>query len=94
MTLSQPPKEYVAELPRGEVLPVTMPLPDAVESLKINLASFVKPPKMLQVLDAVEIKAKSLVLVYIPFRKSGKELFQPAFNLRTNKTLLEYAKNL
>jgi len=94
MTLSQPPKEYVAELPQGEVLPVTMPLQDAVESLKINLASFIKPPKMLQVLDTVEIKAKSVVLVYIPFQKSGKELFQPAFNLRTNKTLLQYAKNL
>ena len=94
MTLSQPPKEYVAELPQGEVLPVTMPLPDAVESLKINLASFIKPPKMLQVLDTVQIKAKSVALVYIPFQKSGKELFQPAFNLRTNKTLLEYAKNL
>jgi hypothetical protein len=94
MTLSQPPKEYVAELPQGEVLPVTMPLQDAVESLKINLASFIKPPKMLQVLDTVQIKAKSVVLVYIPFQKSGKELFQPAFNLRTNKTLLEYAKNL
>jgi hypothetical protein len=94
MTLSQPPKEYVAELPQGEVLPVTMPLPDAVESLKINLASFVKPAKMLQALDTVQIKAKSVVLVYIPFQKSGKELFQPAFNLRTNKTLLEYAKNL
>jgi hypothetical protein len=94
MTLSQPPKEYVAELPQGEVLPVTMPLPDAVESLKINLASFIKPAKMLQALDTVQIKAKSVVLVYIPFQKSGKELFQPAFNLRTNKTLLEYAKNL
>jgi len=94
LTLSQPPKDYVTQLPQGEVLPVTMPFQDAVESLKINLASFIKPPKMLQVLDTVEIKAKSLVLVYIPFQRSGNELFQPAFNLRTNKTLLEYAKHL
>jgi predicted Zn-ribbon and HTH transcriptional regulator len=94
MTLSQPPKEYVPELPQGEVLPVTMPLQDAVESLKINLASFIKPPKMLRILDAVEIKPKGVVLVYIPFQKTGKELFQPAFNLRTNKTLLQYAKHL
>jgi hypothetical protein len=49
---------------------------------------------MLQVLDTIEIKARSIVLVYVPFQKSGNELFQPAFNLRTNKTLLEYAKNL
>jgi hypothetical protein len=84
----------VTQLPQGEVLPVTMPFQDAVESLKINLASFIKPPRMLQVLDTVEIKAKSLVLVYIPFQRSGNELFQPAFNLRTNKTLMEYAKIL
>jgi len=94
LTLSQPPKEYVAQLPQGEVLPVTMPFQDAVESLKINLASFIKPARMLQVLDRVEIKAKGLVLVYIPFQRSGNELFQPDFNLRTNKTLLEYAKHL
>jgi len=94
LTLSQPPKEYATQLPQGEVLPVTMPFQDAVESLKINLAGFIKPPKMLQLLDTVEIKAKSLVLVYIPFQRSGNELFQPAFNLRTNKTLLQYAKHL
>ncbi|MBS1237400.1 MAG: hypothetical protein H6R37_644, partial [Deltaproteobacteria bacterium] len=94
LTLSQPPKDYVPQLPSGEILPVTMPIEDAVESLKINLASFIKPHKMLQLLDTVEIKAKGVVLVYIPFQKSGKELFQPAFNLRTNRTLLQYAKNL
>jgi DNA-directed RNA polymerase subunit RPC12/RpoP len=94
LTLSQPPKEYGSQLPQGEVVPVTMPFQDAVESLKINLASFIKPPRMLEVLDRVEIKAKSLVLVYIPFQRSGNELFQPAFNLRTNKTLLQYAKHL
>jgi hypothetical protein len=49
---------------------------------------------MLRVLDTIEIKAKSIVLVYVPFQKSGNELFQPTFNLRTNKTLLEYAKIL
>ena len=94
LTLSQPPKEYVNQLPQGEVLPVTMPFQDAVESLKINLASFIKPPKMLEVLDTVEIKARSLILVYIPFQRSGNELFQPDFNLRTNKTLIQYAKHL
>ena len=94
LTLSQPPKDYAPQLPQGECLPVTMPVQEAVESLKINLASFIKPPKMLPVLDSVEIKAKGVVLVYIPFQRSGNELFQPAFNLRTNKTLLEYAKYL
>jgi hypothetical protein len=94
LTLSQPPKDYVPQLPQGEILPVTMSVEDAVESLKINLASFIKPPRMLRVLDTIEIKAKSIVLVYVPFQKSGNELFQPTFNLRTTKALLEYAKHL
>ena len=94
LTLSQPPKDYVPQLPQGDILPVTMPVQDAVESLKINLASFIKPPKMLRVFDSIEIKARSFVLVYVPFQNSGNELFQPAFNLRTTKALLEYAKLL
>lgn len=94
LTLSQPAEEEVPQLPEGELLPVTMPVEEAVESLKINLASFIKPPKMLQVLDTVDIKARGVALVYVPFQKTANELFQPAFNLRTTKTLLEYAKHL
>jgi hypothetical protein len=94
LTLSQPPKKWIGQLPQGEALSVTMPIKEAVESLKINLASFIKPPKMLHVLADTEIKARAVVLVYIPFQKSGNELVQPAFNLRTTRALLEYAKYL
>lgn len=94
LTLSQPPKDEVPQLPEGEILPVTMPIDDAVESLKINLASFIKPPKMLQVLDTIDIKARGVTLVYVPFQKSANELFQPDFNLRTTKALIQYAKHL
>jgi hypothetical protein len=94
LTLSQPPKERTGQLPEGEVLPVTMPIKEALESLKINLASFIKPPKMLQLLANTEIKARGVILVYIPFQKWGNELIQPAFNLRTTRALLEYAKYL
>jgi DNA-directed RNA polymerase subunit RPC12/RpoP len=94
LTLAQPPKEWIGELPQGEVLSVTMPINEAVESLKMNLASFIKPPKMLRVLADTEIKARGVVLVYIPLQKWGNELIQPDFNLRTTRALLEYAKYL
>jgi predicted Zn-ribbon and HTH transcriptional regulator len=94
LTLAQPPKEWIGQLPQGETLSVTMPIKEAIESLKINLASFIKPPKMLHALADTEIKARAAILVYIPFQKSGNELVQPAFNLRTTRTLLEYAKFL
>jgi len=44
LTLSQPPKDYVPQLPQGDILPVTMPVQDAVESLKINLREFYSSP--------------------------------------------------
>jgi len=94
LTLSQPSEEEVPQLPEGEILPVTMPVAEAVESLKINLASFIKPPKMLPVLDTIDVKARGVSLVYVPFQKSANELFQPAFNLRTTRTLIQYAKHL
>ena len=94
LTLSQPSKHEVPQFPRGEILPVTMPVQDAVESLKINLASFIKPPKMLRVINTIDIRARSVALVYLPFQSTGHELFQPSFRLRTTKTLMEYAKHL
>ena len=42
-------------------------------------------------LPEIEIKGKSFFLAYIPFRKKGNELSQPAFRLRINKNILTYA---
>jgi hypothetical protein len=73
LTLTQPPKDYVINLP-GSVLPVTMPFQDAVESLKINLASFIKPPRCC---DLDRSRSRQKLVSSHPFQKSGNELFQP-----------------
>ena len=95
LTLSQPQEEVVKKLPEAPFYPVTLSIMEAVESLKLNLAGFVKPQRtMLPEIPHTEITPKSFVLVYIPFREKGNELTQPAFRLRLNKHLLSYAKNL
>ena len=95
LTLSQPREKPMASIPEGRIYPVTLPIMEAVGSLKTTLASFMKPRKNLYPrLPEIEIKPKSFVLVHIPFNERGNELSQPAFRLRINKNLLTLARHL
>jgi predicted RNA-binding Zn-ribbon protein involved in translation (DUF1610 family) len=95
VTLSQPEENWVPELPKAEIYPVTLPVSEAIESLKINLAGFMKPPGLLlPTLADIGIKAKSLALVYFPFQTQRDEIFHPFFQLRTTRNVLNYARHL
>lgn len=95
ITLFQPREELIPELPQAEMYPITLPVREATESLKINLAGFMKPPKkLLPKLPDIDIKAKSFALIYIPFIEKHHDLVQPLFHQAINKNLLSMAKNL
>lgn len=96
LSLSQPQDKLVPELPKGPTYPVTLPVSEAVESLKLNLAGFMKPPKSLfPNLPDVRIKAKRFTLIFVPFySKKGNELANPDFHLNMNRNLLTYARHL
>jgi len=95
LTLAQPEDNWVSSLPEtGNTHAVTLSIQEALEGLKINLASFMKPPSLLPRLQDIQIKPKTFMLVYIPFRERGMELSQPAYRLRINKNLLAYARHL
>jgi hypothetical protein len=95
VTLSQPQEEFVPELPKSELYPVTLPITEAVKSQKLNLAGFMKPKKTLfPRLPEIDIKPKNFLLVYMPFHQRGNELSHPTFRLRINKNLLAFARHL
>ena len=95
LTLSQPQGKWEYEFPKAQIYPVTMPLTEAIESLKLSLASFMKPQKILfPKLQETDIKPKSFLLLFIPFHERGNELTQPEFQLNLNKNLLRYARHL
>jgi hypothetical protein len=95
MTLGQPREKLLKELPNTSLHPVTLPLEEATQSLKINLASFIKPRKvLLSRLGEIKIKPKRFLLVYMPFVETAHELVQPRYQLALNKNLLVLAKNL
>jgi predicted RNA-binding Zn-ribbon protein involved in translation (DUF1610 family) len=95
VTLSQPQERLENELPDARLHPVTLPVEEALESLTINLASFVKPRKnFFPILQDISVKPEKYLLVYIPFMERHHELVQPKLNLAINKNQLALASNL
>ena len=95
ITLSQPMEKMQRELPDARIHPVSLPIKDAVESLIINLASFMKPQEdLFPLLKDIEIKSESYLLVYIPFVEQHHEFVQPRLYLTLNKNQLLLASNL
>jgi hypothetical protein len=95
ITLAQPQQKLVSELPDDPLHPVTLPIEEAIESLTINLASFMKPQKdLFPILSDITIKPKSYLLVYIPFIEHHHEFIQPEFHLSINKNQLRLSSNL
>jgi ribosomal protein L37AE/L43A len=95
ITLSQPEEEMVGALPKTRIHPVTLAIEDAVESLAISLAGFVKPEEdMFPLLKDITITPKRYLLVYMPFVEQTYEYVQPKLYLAINKNQLSFASNL
>jgi len=95
MTLSQPQEKLIYKLPDSELYPVTLPFSEAVETLKINLAGFMKPrKKLLPKLSDIKIRPRSFLLVYVPFIEKHHELIGLSSNFAITKNQLKMAGNL
>ncbi len=95
MTLAQPRDKMVNTIPKERLQPVTLPLSEAVESLIINLAGFVKPSKVFYPqLDDITIEPKSFLLVYVPFEVHHHEFIHLDYHLTVNKNMLALSSNL
>ena len=95
MTLFQPQEKLIYELPHSEIYPVTLPFSEAAETLKINLAGFIKPRrKLLPRLSEIKIRPTSFLLVYVPFIEKTHELIGLTSNFAITKNQLKMAGNL
>ncbi|MCP4113344.1 MAG: hypothetical protein GY749_48740 [Desulfobacteraceae bacterium] len=95
VTLAQPNGELLPELPDAPVYPVTLPVTEAVESLKISLSNFMKPRRgLLPRLPHITMKPKSFLLVYVPFKETHHDFIHPEYQLTVNKNMLRMGGNL
>lgn len=95
ITLYQPQDELLSELPNGTIYPLTLPVREAIESLKIHLAGFITPKRLLEEkLGEIRIVPEQSLLVYVPFQQTHHELIQPDMTVSVHKNLLAAAKHL
>jgi hypothetical protein len=81
--------------PKGQIQGINLPLREALESIKLNLANFLKPKERLtEWIPEIDIKPKRFLLIYLPFAVGHHELIHEDLNLAINKNLLGHAKNL
>jgi hypothetical protein len=90
------PKEELKKVPQQSSLyPVTLPVSEAAESLKIILAHIAVPKKKyFPRLAEITIRLKGYRLVYLPFRERGNEFIHAQMNLSINKNTLMFGRNL
>lgn len=94
-TLNQPINDFDAGQPKGKLHGVNLPLREAVESLTLIVANFLKPVEhRAELVPKMNIKARRFLLVYLPFKDTHHELVQPELNLAINKNMLTHAKNI
>jgi hypothetical protein len=95
LTLVQPQASLIFEHQPGKRYPVTLPVAEAVEGIKISLAGFVKPVEdYLPMLKDIEIKPIRYILVYIPFEEGHHEWLNSECHMAIQKNQLALSGNL
>jgi len=95
MTFVQPPDEITGKVPDGKMHSVTLPVTEAIESIKIVMSGFIKSKKDLfpSLINALII-SESFHLVYVPFRTGHHELINEKYHIALNNNILSTAGNL
>ena len=95
LLLAQLDSETEKSLQNREIHPVTLPGGEAVQSIRVTLASLLKPARdYLPALSCAEVKPTDLELIFLPFENGPHELFHPDLNIGINRNILALSGNL
>ncbi|MBW2427486.1 MAG: hypothetical protein JRF56_00895 [Deltaproteobacteria bacterium] len=95
LTVVQPQTDLIPQLPADRIHPGNLPVEEAIECLKLTLASFMKPRKTLsERLPEINVDAKRFSLIFVPFSEEHHELIQPQYQIAINKNVMALSKNL
>ncbi len=95
MTMAQPVEAEKQDLPHAPFYPVTLPVQESAESLKVVLAeSALRRKEFFPRLPEISIRVESFKLVYVPFQASASEFIHPQMSLSINKNTLRFGASL
>jgi hypothetical protein len=95
MTLAQPQDRLGERMPATTMHPVTLPLSEAAEGLRIILATLSVPGRaLLNRFPLLDLAVEDSLLVYLPFMESGSEFIQPEARMAISKNALRWGRCL
>ena len=95
LAIFQPGPPLEKTLRKNIHLPITLPSAEAVQSIKITLASLVRPLKdHLPGLSKARVVSRETRLIFLPFEPRHHEYFNPDLNIAINKNILTLSGNL
>jgi hypothetical protein len=95
LTLIQVQDRLTPLLPAERHLPVTLPVEEACESLKVILAGVIRPRRQVaEILARITIHPTHFRLAYLPFREDQHDYIQTQVQLAVNKNLLSLSRGL
>jgi len=95
LTLAQENLDGRNNFPDQTRHPVTLPLAEAIQGIKLTLAhSTVSKKEILPRLPEINIAVKGATLMYLPFKQTAHEMVQPHTGLAINKKSLEFGRYL
>lgn len=95
MTITSKDFKTEETIPKHGLHPVTMPQGEAVQSMKLTLASSALTKRnTFPLLPQVSFAVKDSTLVYIPFTDKGHDFVQQHLRVSINKKAMEYGRYL
>jgi len=95
LTIFQPEMVSDMNIPRAPINPITLPLQEAKESLKITLADIaVKKKDLFPQLEGIDIELANVLLVFVPFFSTNNEFAQSQMKCTIQKNALKIGRNI
>lgn len=95
LTLGQPAPALDKTIRKQEYLPITLPAQEAVQSIRVTLASLARPLKeRFFDINGAGLTPLSATLIFLPFDPMPHEYLHPGLNLAINRNMLHLSGNL
>ncbi len=95
VTIAESHGSMEENLPKGFLHPVTLPVTEAGECLKLIIADIaINKKKVFPMLKTINVHVVEYLLVFLPFSLERDELYSPLLHLTINKNALKFGRNL
>ena len=95
ITAAQPDPNLTPAIEDNPYQPVTLPPSEAVQSIRITMASLLRPRKdVLEALPVTQVVPQKISLVFLPFESRYHDIVHAQLNVAINKNTLALSANL